>query len=367
MSTNHTIHFRAEYVRFRCAAQRHVFHDLLNFASYNSKKRLLPGQHAAMDMVEYVMKYVCIGIGILLLIVLFWFLCMLRRHRAVRCVCKKNREEKVKALNQALKPFGYRYCEKQDIIISTRNNWQRTMGYCRFYDESAVAANMVFDCEPVVFFYNGRKWLIEFWKGQYGISTGGEVGIYKAREEIRLPGIFSGTFYESVEDWELLPIEFALKKNGKILCERCALHWWLTAFLPGEYSRHESLSMEIKLTFPDCEMRNAFLEGLYRLGYEKHEVCVCNSTVRVSFTAPKSGQPKRCRFRVRLAESKNRRSCAFYRRFTGCFQTNLDKITYLICLYPKAYQFLLCAGRLSNKNRRLKKFTRKYRKARKTW
>lgn len=312
------------------------------------------------------MKYVCIGIGILLVIIILWFICTLRKHRAIKCVCQKSKQEKIKTLNDALERFGYIYHEKQDIFTSGRYIWQREMGYCRFYDESAVSLNMVFDCEPVPFFYNGKRWLIEFWKGQYGMSTGGEVGVYVAKEEIDLPGIFSGTFYESVTDEEMLPMEFILKKNGRVLCERYAVHWWLTGFLLGEYSAPNELSMEIKITFPDCEMRNSFLEALYRLGYAKHEVCVRNSTVKIYFTTPKSTQPMRkWRCLVRLAQYKNRRNCCIYRRFTNYFCTSLDKISYLGCLYPRLYKLVLCVGRLSNKNRKLKKFRKRCQKSKK--
>lgn len=72
---------------------------------------------------------------------------------------------------------------------------------------------MKIDCEPIYFQYDGRRWLIEFWKGQYGITTGAEVGVYVTdKKDVDIPGIFSGTFYESISDNELLQIEYVLKK-----------------------------------------------------------------------------------------------------------------------------------------------------------
>ncbi|MBD5105650.1 MAG: DUF4474 domain-containing protein [Lachnospiraceae bacterium] len=309
------------------------------------------------------MKYVYVGIGILLIILLICLICYLKKRHAMKCVCRRCKEEKIKDLNCVLEPFGYVYCEKQDIFISGYYIWQREMGYCRFYDESAVSMNMVFDCEPVPFYYDGREWLIEFWKGQYGMSTGGEVGLYVAKDEVDLPGIFSGTMYESVADEEMLPMEFVLKKNGRTLCKRSAVHWWLAGFLLGEYSSPKQLSMEIKITFPNREMRNAFLEGLYRLGYAKHEVCICNLTVTIYFTIPKSRQPRRkwgCL--VWLAQWKNRRNCRIYRKLTKYFCTSLDRIDYLRCCYRRIYKLLLCVGRLGKKNRKLEKFKKRCQK-----
>lgn len=310
------------------------------------------------------MRYVCIGTGILVVILLIYLACCMRKRHAMKCVCQRCKKEKIKDLNCVLEPFGYVYCEKQDIFTSGYYIWQREMGYCRFYDESAVTMNMVFDCEPVFFFYNGRQWLIEFWKGQYGMSTGGEVGIYVAKEELDIPGIFTGTFYESVTDDEMLPMEFILKKNGRTLCESKAVHWWLAAFLLGEYSSPRQLSMEIHITFPNREMRNAFLEGLYRLGYAKHEVCICNMTVTVYFTAPKSEQPgRRWKLLVWLAQMQNKNNCRIYKKLTKYFCTSLDRIDYLRCCYPRIYKLLLCVGRLGKKNRKLIKFKKRCRKS----
>ena len=39
---------------------------------------------------------------------------------------------------------------------------------------------MVFDCEPLYFSCNGKSYLLELWKGQYGMSTGAGIGFYPA-------------------------------------------------------------------------------------------------------------------------------------------------------------------------------------------
>ena len=41
---------------------------------------------------------------------------------------------------------------------------------------------MIIDCEPICFMYGGKNWMIELWKGQYGLETGGEIGVYNAAE-----------------------------------------------------------------------------------------------------------------------------------------------------------------------------------------
>ena len=77
-------------------------------------------------------------------------------------------------------PVGYLYEPYQDIFISRINAPQKVFGYTSFYDFSAPYLNMVFDYETIYFNYNARTWLIEIWKGQYGINTECELGIYYA-------------------------------------------------------------------------------------------------------------------------------------------------------------------------------------------
>ena len=68
---------------------------------------------------------------------------------------------------------------------------------------------MIIDCEPINFEYNGKKWLIEFWKGQYDLTTGCEIGVYKAvGPDLDMQGFFNGTFYNCVSDEERLQMEF---------------------------------------------------------------------------------------------------------------------------------------------------------------
>lgn len=302
------------------------------------------------------MKYIILAAIILLLIFAVWLICYLRKRHAIKCVCRRCCNEKIKDLNEALRPFGYIYDECHDYFISGRYAWQREMGYSGFYDESAPTLGMVFDCEPIPFEYEGRKWLIEFWKGQYGMSTGAEIGVYREKGEINIPG-FKGTFYESINDDDMLPMSFTLKRDGKILCERSGLSWWLAAFLLGEYSSPRRLSMEIRICFPNCAMQAAFLMGLKKRGYRGEEIYVCGLAVCINFDTPKFRQSRRkMKFFVWLAQLKNKNNCRIFRSLTRYFSTTIDKVDYIGCRYPKTYRTLICAGRLWSKNKKLKHF-----------
>lgn len=71
---------------------------------------------------------------------------------------------------------------------------------------------MVFNALPVYFDYDGRTWLIEFWKGQYGLHTGCEIGVY-CSDRILRPAERSAELFHAVSDEELLPMSFVLKQK----------------------------------------------------------------------------------------------------------------------------------------------------------
>jgi len=59
----------------------------------------------------------------------------------------------------------------------------------------------------VCFNYDCKNYRIEFWKGQYGLTTGAEIGIY----------IQDGKdFYRAAKDTERLDMSFTLIKNCKL-------------------------------------------------------------------------------------------------------------------------------------------------------
>lgn len=292
------------------------------------------------------MKYILIALAVVFVILAAALVCFwLRCRRAKKEVCLRSREQKCFDLNAALEPFGFAYDLCSDTIYSQMHPWQREMGYCRFYDEHAPVAHMVIHSEPVYFTYGKRQYLMEFWKGQYGMATGAEIGLYVSEEP---PG--SGKhpgelFYKSVSDRECLPMEFRLRRDGKTILERRDVHWWLTGFLPGEFSRRERLAMELGVTFPNMQMSAAFVEGLRRAGYQKEEIRAEGTKISLVFGSPRTRQPRHLRFHLALVQCCNRCCCMFYRKFTGCFTCTLDRIDYIGMCFPRLYRAVICVGR----------------------
>lgn len=297
-------------------------------------------------------------IGILFAICIFFFMIHFHRRKCIiRKICCMDSCEKLHLLNDLSEPFGFCFIPAEDIMTSRLDAWQKEFGYCSLYDKSASHFNMVFDCEPVYFNYDNRTWMIEFWKGQYGINIGGEIGIYQA-DVILSPDQYDRTLFHAVSENELLPISMDMNFKGSPLFSVCQPHWWLTGFRMGCYCEPEDLVMDISITFPNEDMLQCFVKSLQRLGYHKCELYICDLTVSFSFSIPHSKQPRliHC-WHSRFSQWKNRIFCKLFRFITRPFLCTMDRILYLYFFLPTAFRHTLCL-----KRNRKQKFHRKRRK-----
>lgn len=253
-------------------------------------------------------------------------------------------------VNRIIYAYGYSYDKRQDMFYSTLNASQREIGYCRLYDELAAPFGMIIDCEPIYFEYDNKKWLIEFWKGQYDLTTGAEIGIYcTSQPDINIPGLFKGPFYDSVNDSELLKMNFILKKNNKVLFTREDKHWWLTGFRLGEFSYPSELTLNLSITLKDALMLNAFINGLIRAGYSSNEFYIIENTVHLKFTSPHTIQPDSRSFETdKLIQTKNKLLCNTYNKITQSYDNLPDKIRAVKTQSPELYNIL--KGMVSNNN-----------------
>lgn len=293
------------------------------------------------------MKY--IKFAIILILAIIWIYYIIKRIRAIKKVKNECIESKICNLNSILDPFGFEYCKEQDIIISKENSWQKDMGYHDLYDIKAPFFNMVMHSEPIYFDYNNKKYRIEFWKGQYGITTGAEVGVYVHDNDAKS----SNNYYRCANKDEELCISFELYKKCMLFC-RCDSTWWLTGFDIGNFSKPKDLRVNVCISFPCVEMQEAFICGLLEAGYPENKINVCCDTVCFEYCTPKNYKlnHKHKILKV-IAQFFNWSNCKLYMYFTRYFNNTLDRLTFIRYMTPYTFQgiikLLLCRKKLEKK------------------
>lgn len=273
--------------------------------------------------------------GLLTGLCLFILLIIIWREIAYRKVKILSGIRKEELLNQICNPLGYDYIQKQDIFVTRLDAWQANFGYEALYDEMAVTVNMVFDCYPIYFNYHGRTWMIEFWKGQYGIAVGGEIGLYYT-DHIVDPHEYAKTHFEAVTLGEVLGFGVYLQADGKDLLYYRKLHWWLGAFRVGRVIRPDRIHAVYRIRFFDPKMQEAFLKGAVQSGYpmeliQEQSCCL----IRISHsTETYMKQTWYRRFRAGAAKARNCLLNALYLFYTAPFHSSEDRLLFLYYQLP---------------------------------
>lgn len=298
-------------------------------------------------MIEFIINNLYLIFLIIAVLIVVSLIIIKRLRSNIKEEIKKIKD--VETLNEFLIPYGYAYDPHQDIFYTRIDAWQREMGYTRIYDEAAAPSSMIIDCEPIYFEYNNQRWMIEFWKGQYGMTTGFEIGVYHTDGLDLSDGYFNWTFYDCADDDNMLSMKFTLSKNNKIIMKREGIHWWLTGFKLGEFSQPWDLKANISISLKDLDMRNAFLLGLQRAGYRRGELSVTGKTVSLAYSQPKTPQPfTRIDQLDEITQKKNKLLCDRYNELTKDYNNSLDKIIALKEIAPHMLENILLMGKTKN-------------------
>lgn len=297
------------------------------------------------------MKYIII-FALILLIITFLIILHFRKKRAIKKVKCATDEEKLCAINAILNPFGFEFDLNQDIVISRNDAWQRELGYSDLYDLNSPFINIVMDAEPIYFDYDNKHYRLEFWKGQYGITSGAEIGLYVREFDSKLPkGV-----YRSATDEERLDMSFHLFKNCYMFSRR-DLSWWLTGFDVFKFSSPEDLKMNISIRFPNPDMQVAFIAGLLNAGYSENKIKICCNEVSFDYCCPLNYKLNKCRKFIKcIAQIFNFINCALLMCMTKAFTRTVDKLDYLRHLAPCIYKIVVrkCIPQCKYKKRKRK-------------
>ena len=281
----------------------------------------------------------------LLILLMLALLGMLFGHfRRKKLICKircMDKDRKCSLLEELAEPFGYVYHCYCGFFSSTVDAWQKAAGYSWFYDYMAPRFQMVFDALPVYFDYRGRTWLIEFWKGQYGINTGAEIGIYHA-DRLLTRAEYQTAHFQASDGNEMLPCSLELHEENGDYVQLSERHWWLTAFVPGVFSHPSRLCLKVAVSFADRQMLQAFYRGLCEAGYPAEMITVQNLCLSFTFHRP---LPEHygllTRFHRWFSQCLNRINCRLFVWVTRPFECTEDRVLFLYYYLPFCFRRLM--------------------------
>lgn len=154
--------------------------------------------------------------------------------------------------------------------------WQKNFGFNEVYDAFAPVTMMYYDTVRTTFEYGGKEWMIQTWKGQYGVMfVGGEVGVYTRP----LGSIGSHFVCADKEDWLYMETafmwdEYKTDEYRAVFNREYDKYWWATGFVVGfpNGSLRKTLTefrLVTHITFKDTEMAEAFCKSFEANGFTR--------------------------------------------------------------------------------------------------
>ncbi|MDR1928366.1 MAG: DUF4474 domain-containing protein [Oscillospiraceae bacterium] len=164
----------------------------------------------------------------------------------------------------------YFYEADENYVYTNPDALFKFFGYNAFYDAFTWVALCLPDIIRCKFNYDGRDWLLEFWKGGYAVClcTGGEIGLYNKPEGQ------AAQHYFAAEEADWIGMEMSIYNEGvKLFTRPFAATWWVTGFEVLNYldgfaqGPRRDCTMEARLELKDEEMAAKVAQCLEEKGF----------------------------------------------------------------------------------------------------
>ena len=186
--------------------------------------------------------------------------------------------QSLKSLLDRGQVLGYKYSFRDDYYYTNdKQCWQSNFGFAKLYDLIAPYVLLEYDYVRVYFTYEDKDWMIQLWKGQYGLLFyGAEQGVYTRAHSDKEINAF--TFYRCADQSDWLNMEMTLYHDTgdgtfeRELTREYGEYWWCTGFKSGHLRQQEPAS-ELRtvgtIVCKDPEMTRLFSDGLEQLGFTR--------------------------------------------------------------------------------------------------
>lgn len=187
----------------------------------------------------------------------------------IRVVTRSNIVKDLLVKKQVL---SYKYSYTDDYYYTNdKECWQSNFGFNKLYDIVAPYVLMEYDYVRVHFTYEEKDWMIQLWKGQYGLLFYGcEMGVYNKPHSDKKDRLLTTYSCAPKEDWLNMEMTMYHDKLRTGYYEReftrdYGEYWWCTGFKDGHLLVEEpanELRMVSRITLKDEEMTRLFSNGL---------------------------------------------------------------------------------------------------------
>jgi hypothetical protein len=176
--------------------------------------------------------------------------------------------------------IGFVLDPHQFTMLNQRPAFQWILGFNEIYDVFPWVMNVWTDSIRVTFNYDNRDWLIQFWKGGYGmfLATGGEIGIYT--RVLNFP-IKHYNAPISQRDW--MDITMHIYNRGERIFTRpspymtgdTGPYWWVSGYRLMSFctdflrSPRANVVMDATLELHSAEMARLFIAELEDKGFTR--------------------------------------------------------------------------------------------------
>ncbi|MBQ2775846.1 MAG: DUF4474 domain-containing protein [Clostridia bacterium] len=173
--------------------------------------------------------------------------------------------------------LSYKYSYVDDYYYTNdKAAWQHNFGFGKVYDFFSPYILLEYDYIRIFFTYDDKDWMLQMWKGQYGmVFYGGEIGIYNRPHSDK--GVSFWTMFACPEEEDWLKMEMTLwhqKLDGRWNREFTRdydYYWWCTGFKNGHLRQEEpadELRLTGRITFKDDEMAKLVADGFAECGFK---------------------------------------------------------------------------------------------------
>ncbi len=156
---------------------------------------------------------------------------------------------------------GYKFNSDGNYYFTADDPWQRNFGYNQAFDTAAPFVSIYMDTMRAKFRYGNKDWMIQFWKGQYGLAfIGSEIGVYTKPVDREVD------HYDAASNEEALYMSCTCYRKGEVIFTReYAKYWWCTGFIPGQldkFSDRSEIAVKCRITMKDSNMLLGFVNAL---------------------------------------------------------------------------------------------------------